>query len=518
MTRTQHGLRIALLMAAAAVLLGWLAFHTAIFFDDGLRYIDQAQRLEAGSLKDGLLKAVDHPVYPAAVALAHRSMGGEGPDAWQAAAQRASLLIGVLLVIPLYLVTVEIFGEKSAWLGVVLTYAVPLTGHVLVDVLSEGTFLLFWMSAMYCACRFLRLGHFAWLPPTILASALAYLARPEGILLPAALVVTLGVMPLLRSTRLNWPRWWAAVGFLVIGPALLVGPYVAAKGGLGTKPAVQRLLGTAPKSAPDAVERSRPLDPNQTPARTVLLAAKAVFEAVRDSVTLPLLPLAVLGVIFTCWPPGRRARVWIFLGIIVGASLLALLRLHATGGYCDRRHAITLAFLFLPAAAVAIDRLLTSVPIPGRWLGLGDEKFSAGPAVWALVLGGFFAWTAQATLEPVNLGKAGYRDAGRYLAAKAARRRAVVDVTGLSLYYGQHPGYTFATLIDAPADPDLRWIVVRESHLKGPWTYCQWLREIVGNLEPVATFPADPRPGQSKVFVFQKPAPVVANQPNGARK
>ena len=39
------------------------------------------------------------------------------------------------------------------------------------------------------------------------------------------------------------------MAFLVLGPLLLVGPYVALKGGLGTKPAVARLLGTAPKSA-----------------------------------------------------------------------------------------------------------------------------------------------------------------------------------------------------------------------------------------------------------------------------
>src|SRR5207249_9770236 len=118
----------------------------------------------------------------------------------------------------------------------------PLTGHVLADVLSEGTFLLFWTWGLWAAVRFLKQGTFGWLPPTIGFGVLAYLSRPEGLLLPAALVATLAMMPLLRSTRLNWPRWWAAVGVLVIGPALLVGPYVAAKGGLGTKPAVARLL------------------------------------------------------------------------------------------------------------------------------------------------------------------------------------------------------------------------------------------------------------------------------------
>ena len=506
MTKTHHGVRIGLLMVLAAVLLGWLSRHTAVFFDDGIRYITQAQGLAQGSWKDGLLRAVDHPAYPTAIALVHRGMGGDSPQAWQTSAQTASVLIGVLLVIPLYLVSLELFGARSAWLAVLVTYAVPLTGHVLADVLSEGTFLLFWMWGLYAALRFLREGRFFWLPPMILGGGLAYLSRPEGLLLPAAMVATLAFVPFLKTTRLNWPRWWAAVGFLVIGPVLIVGPYVAAKGGLGTKPAVQRLLGTAPKSGATAVERSRPLEADQSTTKTYAYAAKAVFEAVRDSVTLPLLPLAVLGIIGTIRrSSGDRTRVGVFLAVIFGASILALIRLHATGGYCSPRHAMILAFLLLPAAAVAMDRLLTSLPLPGRWLGLPPgEKIAAGPILWVFALGGFVAWNARATLEPINFDKAGYKNAGLWVAEHVPSGAKVVDVTGLSLFFGAHPGYTFADLDHAETDANLRWVVVRDNHLKGPWVYCRQLKGLVDGLEPVAVFPADPKPGQSIVYVFDR--------------
>lgn len=516
MTKTQHGVRIVLLTVLAAGLLGWLSRHTAVFFDDGLRYIAQAQGLARGSLRDGLLHAVDHPAYPAAIALANRALGGDTPQAWQSAAQAASVLIGVLLVLPLYLVAAELFGGRSAWLGVALTYAVPLTGHVLADVLSEGTFLLFWTWGLYAALRFLREGRFVWLPPMILGGGLAYLSRPEGILLPAAMVATLAFVPFLKSTRMNWPRWWAAVGFLVIGPALLVGPYVAARGGIGTKPAVQRLLGLAPRSGPDAVERARPLDPDQSDAKTYADAAKSVFESVRDAVTLPLLPFALIGAVGTIRQSGRdRARVWLFLGVIVGASILALVRLHATGGYCSPRHAMVLAILLLPAAAAAIDRLLAALPIPARLLGSAPgETIAAGPLLWIVALGGFLAFTHRATLEPINFTKGGYKEAGLWVAEHVPEGAKVVDVTGLSLFFGGHSGYTFADLYRAKDDPGLRWVVVRDNHLKGPWTYCRQLKELVDGLEPKATFPADPLPGQSKVYVFERPAQMAA-RPNG---
>ncbi len=508
MTTAQHGLRIGLLAVLAAGLLGWLSGRTAIFFDDGLRYIGQAQALSRGSVKDGLLHAVDHPAYPAAIAIAHAALGGDSPQAWQTAAQSASVLIGVLLVLPLYMVSKEIFGDRPAWLAVALTYAVPLTGHVLADVLSEGTFLFFWTWGLYSALRFLRDGTFLWLPPTILGGGLAYLSRPEGLLLPAAMIATLAVVPLMRATRMNWPRWWAAVAFLVIGPALVVGPYVAARGGIGTKPAVQRLLGTAPRSAPDAVERARPLDPNQSAAITYAEAVKAVLSAIREAVTLPLVPLAVLGWIGSMRREGRsRARAWVFLGLIALAAFLALVRLHVTGGYCSPRHAMVLAFLMVPAAAAAIDRLLSALPIPSAWIGLKPgERMAAGPVVWVAAGVAFASFVSARQAEPINFTKEGYKGAGAWVAAHVPPGAKVVDVTGLSLYYSGHPGYTFATLDQAPADPDLRWVVVRDNHLKGPWTYCKRLDALVGGLAPVAEFPEAAKPGQAHVYVFERAA------------
>jgi hypothetical protein len=508
MTPAQHGLRIGALMTLAAVLLGWLVVRTDILFADGLRYIDQAQQLDRGALSAGLKNAVDHPAYPMSIVATHRALGGDGPVAWQTAAQVAAVFAAILLVIPLYLLAVEVFGERSAWLGVALFYATPVHGHVFADTLSESTFLLFWTWALWAAVKFLRHGTFGWLPLTITFSGLAYLSRPEGLLLPAALVATLGVMPFLRSTRLYWPRWWAAVGFLVLGPALLVGPYVFMKGGLATKPAVGRILGLAPKSAPDAVERNRPLERELTTPEAYASASKAVFEAVRDSVSIPLLPLAALGILRT-WPWGLKARLWLFLGIIGIAATFALLRLHATGGYCSPRHALVLSELLILGAASALDRGLRTIKIPGRYLGLGDAKFTAGPAIWIVLLSGYAAWAAPAIKEPINAGFGGYRKAGDYLAKNVPQDAKVVDVTGWSLYYAQRSGYTFANLIEAPGDPNVRWVVARESHLKGPWGYCQKLRQLVAGLAPVETYAEQQGNYWVRVYVFDRKAGLV---------
>jgi hypothetical protein len=496
---------MAALLVVAAGLLSYLSARTEILFADGLRYVRQARALDAGHLDAGLVRAVDHPVYPTSIALAHRAVGGDSPAAWQAAAQAASILAGIALVIPLYLVAVELFGASGAWLGVLLVYLSPVPLRVMADALSESTFLLFWTWGLWAALRFLRQGAFGWLLLMISCAGLAYLTRPEGLLLPAALALTLLLMPLLRATRMNWPRWTAAVALLVVGPILVAGPYLVMKGGLGTKPAVGRILGTTSSSAALAVERARPLDASQGLAETYAESAKEALGAVADGPTLLLLPFALVG-LARLGDPGSRPRLALFLSILGLAGLLGLIRLHATGGYCTPRHALVLSIPLILAAGAGIERLLSSVRIPERWLGLGTGHVRPGPALWLLSLVAVLALNGPRLLAPLNHHVGGYRDAGAWLAQHAAGDPApVVDVTGWSLFYaGRDSGYTFANLIEAPGDPSVRYVVAREAHLAGPWEYCRQLKELTSGLEPVAAFPAERTPGQARVLVYDR--------------
>ena len=166
---------------------------------------------------------------------------------------------------------------------------------------------------------------------------------------------------------------------------------------------------------------------------------------------------------------------------------------------------MVVALPLITCAAYGLVRVLGSVSIPGAWLGLGEDRFRPGPAIWVLALAALAWLNCPGLLAPVNAELGGYRDAGLYLAQHTPPEARVVDVTGLSLYYGQRPGYTFADLIKAdPRDPSVRWVVVRESHLHGPWVYCQQLRTLVGGLRPVASYPPVHRPRVAQVYVFDR--------------
>ena len=113
----KHFYRLLFLCAGSIVLLGWVIKHTEPTTRIGLRYIHQARQIERGSWRLGLIEGIDHPGHPLGIAAAHRLFDSDGPASWQSAALLFSFSCAVLLVIPIYLLALELFGENAAFLG-----------------------------------------------------------------------------------------------------------------------------------------------------------------------------------------------------------------------------------------------------------------------------------------------------------------------------------------------------------------------------------------------------------------
>ena len=319
-----------MLSLISAGLLAWGIHHTEASFADGLRYIHQAERVEAGSWRDAAFRGTDHPVHPLAIAAMHRLIGSPGPISWQRAALWLSFACTVILVIPTYMLTLELYGEGAAWLAGLLVIINPLSSYIVVNVLSESTFLVPWTFGLWAAIRFLRNGRLAWLLTAIGFGVVAYLTRPEGLLLAVSLLATLLILPLFRATRFEQQRSFRLIACVVVGVLVLAGPYVALRGGLGTKPGIARVLALAPQSNPLALEREKPLPPDEPLYLTYRLATIRMFKAMRAAVTPVLVPFALLGLLLLAV---RKAssRAALFLMIVLAASAVALVRLHATG-------------------------------------------------------------------------------------------------------------------------------------------------------------------------------------------
>jgi len=512
----KHLYRLLLLSAGSMCLLGWVIKHTEPTTNIGLRYIRQAEQIDRGSWHDGLFNGIDHPLHPLGIAVAHRLFDGDGPASWQRAALLFSFTCAVLVVIPIYLLTLELFGDNAAWLAAALVTLNPLNGYNVVNVLSESSFLLWWSFGLWGTVRFLREGRFRWLPPAIGFGALAYLTRPEGMLLPVALAATLLILPLLRATRINWPRWWRALVFVLGGLLFLAGPYIAIKGGLGTMPGIARVLGLEEQSQPTALEREKPLPPDQTRFETYRLATVRMLEAHGGAVTLPLLPFSLIGLLLAV-RSRARVRAWLFLGIVLAVSAVALVRLHATGGYLTARHALVPGTILTLAAAGGLTWLTSKVSIPGRWLRLAHQQIRPGPAVWAVLIAVLLINPYLRSLGPFLPGPFSvYHTAGDWLARNTTADDEVLDLTDWSLFFSRRPGYQFADVFKAPKDAKTRWIVVRKPNDGVDWHTRDLLRELIGGREAVALFPPHAGPDQMQISIYDRrgPAPLAARMTN----
>ncbi|MBI1323138.1 hypothetical protein GC170_08115 [bacterium] len=513
LTYSDHVRRISYLAIAVLSLLAWRVGRAEVLSADGLRYTAQARKIAAGDWRGGLVGSVDHPMYPIQIAAVRTLVGL--PDTalgLQDAAWAAAMLHGVLLVIPTYWVARSLFGDSSAWLGTAAFYAVPNTSEILADSLSESTFLHFWCWALGFSLAFLKRGNPAWLIGMAAAGAGAYWTRPEGLLICLALGMTILITPLLRSTRVDWPRLGRVLAILAISTGALSLPVILSRGTIGTKPAIAKVLGLKNRSAAHAVERERPLEPGTTELAIWGDAAAAFYKALRTATTSTGLILAIVGLVLAPRASAAAARRFLLIGVILSLCVLALLRLHATQGYCAPRHTMVPAQLLLMAAGhgvvVLSSRLASNLmrfsflrervglrPVPVIYFALG--------CAWTTTQAGEFA-------RPIGHSALGYKLAGDWLSQHIPPGESIIDLSGWASFYAERPGYGFAKLHEiTPGNPS-RYLVVRKAHLVGPWEYCERMRELARDADLVATFPQSVADRTSEVRVYERRTPQVA--------
>jgi hypothetical protein len=288
----------------------------------------------------------------------------------------------------------------------------------------------------------------------------------------------------------------------MVGPFLAAGPFMLAKGGISTKPSMLRILGLRRAAPPMAVERERPLDPEQSTPKTIALALRAVLRAVDGATSLPLLLLAPLGIAASWLAPDGR-RNWLFLGTILGLTILAMTRLHALSGYCTPRHAMVAAWILIPASAQGFNGLARAVSRAVTTLRSQSARVQTiEQAIRLSMFACCLAWWGPAAVAAIDPGFGGYRQAGEWLANSALAGEGLIDPKGFAIFYAGKPGYTFATLGQGIHDPAVRWVVAHEALIYGPWEFSKAVRTLVGDRRPIRIFPAKPARGVCKVYVY----------------
>ena len=123
---------LVLLLLLSAILKAILSLGIGVMNpEDGVLYITAAQKLAGGAFKDALA-IYGMPFYPLLIALTHYVI----PN-WIAAALIISIISSVFTIIPLYLLTKEIFYRQAALWACAAFAVLPLSNHWSVGVLRD---------------------------------------------------------------------------------------------------------------------------------------------------------------------------------------------------------------------------------------------------------------------------------------------------------------------------------------------------------------------------------------------
>jgi len=403
-------------VALALSLRLFVAWRTVVPARDGATYLWMAERVGAGEI-GAAFDTVFHPLYSLLTGGLLWLVPGLEP---MPAGQLVAVVAAACACWPLQALTAQLHGERAARCTALL-YAVGLWFvRYPAECLSEGCFYpLVALWALALLGRPIRPGVAG------AAAALAYLVRPEGLLL-----LVLGALRL-RGRALCF---LLAAG-LPVASLLPLGYAVFGDGPtLTPKAAFNYAVGVGAEPSPLAYYFSQ-----------AWRVPGTAFEAIGYAA----LPLAGLGL----WLHRRRgahgtAARWLLAPLFVQVMVVPLLRSHA-------RFLSGFGLLLLPFSGLALAAILARLPRSGV------RSLAARASLWGVCL------MPDLARLPIAHGdeRLVERRLGEWLRPRGCGSRFIAtEMPRLEFFAGQRPGpprpITRAELLGAASDPSMRFVVV----------------------------------------------------------
>jgi hypothetical protein len=475
---------IVLLLVLAVTLRGWVLTHTEVPARDAVGFIRYALAFEDEPWWTVLQKNHQHPGYPLsilAVSMPVRALSQAEPaETMSLSARLASGIAATLLVIPMFFLGKLLFHRAAGFGAAALFQCLPVSAHVLSDGLSEALYLLLVSTALVIAVLAFRNWRPGYFVLCGLTAGLAYLTRPEGILLVAATGLVL--VALCVAQRRSLKQFTVCAGGLVVAAGLVGSPYVLATGHFTGKPSFGQMIGT--DAIPEREEGPRHVTRAPGVAQPLLATTFAFTLELKQAVwqRAALAAWNLCGELVKCfhyvaWLPTLlgmwwfRRRPWIVPGLWVVLALCilwicCLCWLAVAVGYLSDRHLLLLVLCGSFATAAAVWELPSRLLAWYRrqaWSGVAGGPFqhSLGTALAAAaLLSGLLAIGLPKTLERLHGNRAGYHAAGLWLAEHASPVDIILDEHCWAHYYAGRVFLEHKTVVCPAGYQPVRYVVV----------------------------------------------------------
>jgi hypothetical protein len=515
----------------------WLIRHTEVTARDSIGFIRYAWELEHQPWSEVLRHSHQHPGYPIVLLgvskLVRQYAVGSEAHVFQLSAQLASAWAGVLTVIPMYFLGKWLFGRGTGFWAAVLFQCLPLSSRMMADGLSEATFLLFVATALLFGVWALQSGSWIGYALCGLFGAVAYMTRPEGALIVAAMALVLLGLQVYQSRRLPWTAFLGRFAALGVGFLILATPYCVTIHGLTTKPTPQIMLSASRREGPNpsaSLESQREVRSARaamfsvfapdTPYNANWWAAKALAtELARAFQYFAAIP-AVLGVWFFRHRWRRSPEYWL-IGIFCILQILVLWRLAYVMGYLSERHIVVLLLcgVFPAAAAVpVIAHWITQVAARWRPAGLlGRDPDHSMRWLTACLSAALTLSSLPETLKPLHTSRSGHRPAGLWLAQHAANYDPVTDPFCWAHYYAGKVFEEGKTPEVPPGQTPTRYVVMDATDREhGRLPLFPEAKQLAAQGQVVYHWPENRPVENAKILVYAVPMPLEGARTPGS--
>ena len=461
------------LLLIAGVVQVFCATAAAVPALDAVRFVDLAEQAGRGpwfSLWDATGEEPLYPLWLSMVAGAVRWLLSANHINWGLCTQLAAAIPATLCVIPVFLLSDRLVGRAGAIAGSLLFCTLPVVARLGAEGISDSLFLLWFAVSSWTTVAYFQTHRRGWLLAASAAAALATLTRLEGALL---LPVLAGVLLLESQTNRTFPdlRNLKSLTKNIPLTALATTAFVLCL--LPFRFPARDITPATPPSSLILHPSSFP-SPSSFATKEKSLRRRGLLPGSREFLAEFAKAwnyVGLIGLVAGAWVLRKRALGGERFAHVFSACFAAVLLYFAIReGYLAARHLLPLVVLASGCAAVGFMRL-------GR-------RFAWG-VIGAAVVAGLIQ-----SAEPVHAGRAGYRQAGRFLVS-ARDEGKVLDTKGWTRLYSGRPTYQYDRAEAAFGDAALAYVVVRPEELRHDSARSRTLKHLLArHAWKVAQFPA----------------------------
>ncbi len=197
----------------------YLSFFTYVIKNDSVAFMQNAKYFASGDFSSALRHDY-HPLYSLIMAVLYKVV----PN-MELSGTIISVLFGTLTVIVFYLIGKNIFDQKVSFVSAIILAFHPYAVRFSADIISESTYFFFFISALGTGFFAITRGRLLLFALSGICSALAYLARPEGI---GIIIIVVSCCALKDCTRIKvlWREKLISILILTVSFLVFSMPYL----------------------------------------------------------------------------------------------------------------------------------------------------------------------------------------------------------------------------------------------------------------------------------------------------